>query len=911
MAGGSKKKSDKAKAETKRREQPELEKETAPDIPEEKEQEKVPALEQDDAVTDGSAPVESESEEMDEVPEAEELANGESEAERDQATSNNFLRQMMEVNFIEYASYVIKERAIPDVDDGLKPVQRRILWSLHRMDDGKFHKVANVIGHTMQYHPHGDASIGSALVVLANKEYYIDRQGNFGNILTGDEASAARYIECRLTPLAREVLFNNDITEFTDSYDGRNKEPIRLPCKVPSLLMLGADGIAVGMATHILPHNFKELLEAQIAILKNEEYEIYPDFLQGGRMDVSNYEDGNGKITLRAKIEREGRKLIIREIPASTTVDSLIASIEKAAERNKIKIASINDYTTENVEIEITPMRGYDPEKALKALFAYTDCSVSINVNLMVICDNRPVQMTVPEIIERNTEKLLQYLKMELEIELGKLNDKFHSKTLEQIFIENRIYKRIEDCESFEKVRSEVRTGVEKFRKMLKRDISEDDIDMLLAIPIRRISLFDINKNKKDIDEILAAIEEVEKNLRNLKRYAIKYIQALIDKYGEQFPRRTEIETLKKIDRKAVALNNIRVGWDRKNCYIGTSVRSEDQVVCNEFDHLLLVERKGKYKVVNIPDKVFCGRLFEFRKYDKETEFGVIYRDKKTNKCYAKRCVIDKFITDREYMLCPKNCVLEVLTPRADSIYECTVDTRVKEKRKLEYNLMEAPERSPRARGLLIDSKKITKIKHLRYLEPEEIEPEEEVSAKAEAEEVEEVRETSEGQEKPQKQEPKEEKAVKPKKSKKDDDDNDNEPPEKPEKAGKPEKDVEKVEGPKEAQKKSKSAKPEPAKEKKSEPEKKSAPPAKPEKKSEPAPKQENKEEEKKPDAKKKSAKPEKTKKSKGESLEMPGAEEIDEDSAAKKRKSSPAAKSEKNNSPEDDFGITQPEFGF
>ena len=644
--------------------------------------------------------------------------NGASDAEAmSRKSGNTFLRRLMDRNFIEYASYVIKERAIPDVDDGLKPVQRRILWSLYRMDDGKFHKVANVIGDTMKYHPHGDASIGDALVVLANKEYYIDRQGNFGNILTGDVASAPRYIECRLTPLAKETLFNNDITEFTDSYDGRNKEPLALPSKLPSLLMLGAEGIAVGMATRIFPHNFKELVEAQISILRGESFEIYPDFPQGGIMDVSEYDDGNGKIKLRAKIEREGRKLIIREIPASTTTESLIASIEKAVNANKMKIAAINDYTTDCIEIEITPMRGYDPDKALKALYAYTDCSVSLSASLMVICDNKPARMTVPEVLRRNTDKLLEYLRRELEIELGKLEDRFHEKTLAQIFIENRIYKRIEECESYELVLEEVRKGLNKFKKLLKRPITDEDIEKLLAIPIRRISLFDINKNKKDLDDILKDIDRVGKSLKRLKSYAIKYLEGILAKYAEGRERRTEIEVFDRVDKQAVALNNIRVGWDRKNCYIGTSVKSDDKVMCNEFDHLLCVERNGKYKVVNIPDKAFVGRLYYFTKYDKSQMYFVVYSDKKTGKFFAKRTVISKFITDKEYRLCPKGCRLEILTTRANSLYEFSLDVKRGES-KLSFNLSDAQERSPQARGVAISPKKVVDFKFVDIVDP-------------------------------------------------------------------------------------------------------------------------------------------------------------------------------------------------
>jgi topoisomerase IV subunit A len=659
--------------------------------------------------------------EVEEFEELEALAEGESEAStNDSQGSNSFLRQMMEQNFIEYASYVIKERAIPDVDDGLKPVQRRILWSLYRMHDGKFHKVANLIGHTMQYHPHGDASIGGALVVLANKEYFFQKQGNFGNIFTGDVASAARYIETRLSPLGLEVLFNNDITEFIDSYDGRNQEPVVLPVKIPSLLMLGTEGIAVGMSTKILSHNFNELLEAQIAVLENRDFEIYPDFLQGGAMDVSEYEAGNGKVKLRAKIDRDGRKLIIREVPATTTTESLIASIERAVEKNKIKVAAINDYTAETVEIEITPTRGQDPAKMLKALYTYTDCSVSVSCNMMVICDGFPVQMNVNSVIKRNTEKLLYYLQRELEIELSRLEELFHSKTLAQIFIEKRIYKKIEECDSFEKVMAAVYKGLKPFRDKLKRDVNDEDIQKLLAIAIRRISLFDIMKNQKELDDILKDIDKVNKNLKRLNKYAIDYLKDLLKKYGEMFPRRTEIDEFKKIDRSAVALNNIKVGWDRKNGYIGTNVKSDDIVTCNEFDHLLCIERKGDYKVINTPDKAFVGRLYDFRKFDGKLEFGIIYKEQKTGKHYAKRTVIDKFIVDKTYRLCPKNCRLEILTPRSDSIYTIIEETR-RGPKTVELNFKKYPTRSAKARGLLIGSKPVSKITHSRYLTEEEL----------------------------------------------------------------------------------------------------------------------------------------------------------------------------------------------
>ena len=858
--------------------------------------------------------------EVEEFEDLEALAEGESEASStDSQGGNSFLRQMMEQNFIEYASYVIKERAIPDVDDGLKPVQRRILWSLFRMHDGKFHKVANVIGHTMQYHPHGDASIGGALVVLANKEYFFQKQGNFGNIFTGDMASAARYIECRLSPLGLEVLFNNDITEFIDSYDGRNQEPVVLPVKIPSLLMLGTEGIAVGMSTKILPHNFNELLEAQIAVLRGEDFELYPDFQQGGAMDVSEYEDGNGKVKLRAKIDRDGRKLIIREIPATTTTESLIASIERAVEKNKIKVAAINDYTADTVEIEIVPTRGQDPAKMLKALYTYTDCSVSVSCNMMVIRDGLPVQMDVPSVIKRNTEKLLYYLQRELEIELNRLEELFHAKTLAQIFIENRIYKRIEECESFEKVMEAVYKGLEPFRDQLKRDVNDDDIQKLLAIPIRRISLFDIRKNQKELDDILAQIDKVNKNLKRLKKYAIDYLQDLLKKYGDLFPRRTEIDEFKKIDRKAVALNNIKVGWDRKNGYIGTNVKSDDVVTCNEFDHLLCIERKGDYRIINIPDKIFVGRLYDFRKYDDKLEFGIIYKEKKSGKHYAKRTVIDKFIVDRTYRLCPKNCRLELLTPRSDSIYTIIEETR-RGPIETELNLKNYPMRSPKARGLLIGSKPVAKITHLRYLTEEELAAAEEsdeasntteeavkITQEAEEKAAETVPEETENQQKvkddPEPEAEAEEEAV---------------PEEKPEKKAKAEK--------KSAEKK----KAEPKPEKKVEAKPKVETEEKPEKKTEVEPQAEDEPEKKKkaetkPKAKeKKESKPKAEKKT--ESEKKPEKEPKPEPKAEKKSK--PEAKPEKKAEPkaeikeksaeksdddndDNEWGIIQPEFGF
>ena len=615
---------------------------------------------------------------------AEDVANG-SQGSEPMAwhEGDDSLRDMMSQNFIEYASYVIKDRAIPDIDDGLKPVQRRIMHTLFEHEDGRFHKVANIVGATMRYHPHGDASIYSALVVLANKAYFIDRQGNFGNIHTGDPASAARYIECRLSPLAREVMFNPEITEYVDSYDGRNREPVVLPAKVPALLMLGADGIAVGMSTTIFPHNFNELLKAQISILREEPFHVYPDFLTGGSMDVGDYADGAGRIRVRARIEVVNDKtLVIREIPEGTTTESLIASIEKAVRNGKLKISSINDYTAENVEVEITLPRGVYAEETVKLLHAYTDCEVSLTSNLIVIKENRPVIMTVSDILRHNTAKLMADLKRELEIELGKLLERLHEKTLAQIFIENRVYKRIEECETVEAVRDAVREGMEKaFAKeyanllklvqdadltALRRDISDDDIEKLLQLQIRRISLFDINRNRQEVGEILAAVAETQNHLRHLKRFTIKFIEALLKKYGHLFPRCTQITDLAEVNVRDVALKNLKVGHDRTGQFVGYNVKNsakdQEPLACSEFDRLVLLRSDGGYKVVPVPDKIYVGPVKFLLLADRDQVYSMIYRDKKSGAYYAKRFRIDSYIMDKEYEALPKNCVIEMFS---------------------------------------------------------------------------------------------------------------------------------------------------------------------------------------------------------------------------------------------------------
>ena len=564
------------------------------------------------------------------------------------------LKELVDVNFLQYASYVIKDRAIPDLADGLKPVQRRILWSLHEKDDGKFIKVANISGYCMQFHPHGDASINDALVGIANKNYLIERQGNFGNILTGDSAAAPRYIECRLTDLARKNLFNDALTEFVPTYDGRNKEPVTLPCKLPLLLMLGADGIAVGLATRILPHNFPELLAAQIAILEKKSFRVLPDFPQGGLMDVGEYDKGNGKVKVRAVIEkRDDRTLVITEIPFGTTTDSLIASIEDAARKKKVKARSIQDYTAEKVEIVVALQQDEDAENAKQALYAFTQCEVPISSNIVVIKDRRPVEMDVKEILEHTTKQLVELLKRELELEKKQLLDSLHWKTLVQIFVENRIYKLIEQCTTNEAVRKAVRDGVNAHRKLLRRDITEEDIDMLLDVRIKRISLFDIRQNQKEMEDIAVSLGEVEKNLGRLVPYAIKYLQTLHKTYAPLFPRRTKIARFNEIEVRELTATELSMKLDKTNGYFGFAVDGDEHFKCSSLDKVIFVWADGRYKMMPPPDKLFVDKnLLYAALYDRDKPMTIVYRSHGIS--YLKRFQFGGAIQNKDYMCTPE-----------------------------------------------------------------------------------------------------------------------------------------------------------------------------------------------------------------------------------------------------------------
>ncbi|MBN2788730.1 MAG: DNA topoisomerase IV subunit A [Candidatus Delongbacteria bacterium] len=626
------------------------------------------------------------------------------------------LKNLINQNFLEFANYVVKDRAIPDIMDGFKPVQRRVLYSMFRMDDGRFNKVANIVGHTMQFHPHGDKAISDALVGIANKEMFIERQGNFGNIYTGDNAAAARYIEARLTPLAKEVLFNKDITDYIDSYDRRNLEPVVFPAKIPVLLLIGVEGIAVGMSTKILPHNFNEVLKAQISYLQGKEFQLYPDFQQGGIIDVSEYNDGNGKIKVRAVIEQvSDKKLIIRELPFGATTESIIASVEKQSKRGKIKIASINDYTTDEVEIEINLARGYNTDDVMDALFAFTECEKPISTSLLSIHDRVPVIKSVTEIIHFTTDLLVKNLERELKIQLDYLLEKFHAKTLAQIFIENRIYKKIEELTDYNMILNTIKDAFIPFEKKFIREVSYEDVEKLLQLQIKRISRFDINKNQEELDQIQLEIDETKHNLGRIIDFTIDYIKDLIKKYGKNYKRRSKIDNLETITAKEAAIENIRLYYDRANGYLGTNLKSEEYIMVSEFSHVLLMFRNGVYKVVRVGQKEFIGnglQYFEKISATDDLTFSVIYRNKATNHCYIKRFDEIKYILDKEYRFYPNKCKLEYFTTRKNLHFDCDLEVTPRMRTTVvEVELEDYHVKGIGASGNRLTNKNIIKIK--------------------------------------------------------------------------------------------------------------------------------------------------------------------------------------------------------
>lgn len=624
------------------------------------------------------------------------------------------LKHVMQNFYLKYASYVILDRAIPNVIDGLKPVQRRILYTLFQMKDDKLHKVANVVGQTMALHPHGDAPIYEALVNMANKGFLLDRQGNFGNLYTGDPSAAARYIETRLSALAKETMFNPDLTETALSYDSRHQEPLALPAKIPLLLMQGADGIAVGMSTHILPHNFIELLEGEIALLEGKDCHLVPDFPTGGIMDASDYNSGKGKVKLRAKIEiRDPKTLVITEICYGTTTESLIRSIDEAAKKGKIKIEAINDYTASQVEIEIKLPRGQYAEELIDALYLYTECQVSLSSQVVVIKDNYPWETDVKEILKFHVTKLQDYLKRELEIQHGRLHEKVFNKTLEQIFIENRIYKSIETKRSYEEVHEAVVEGLKPFHKKLARIPLEEDRERLLSIPIRRISRFDIEKNEKEIGELLQEMEEIEKHLKQVKRFTIHFLKGLLKTYGKFFTRKTKIEEIGQLDVRAIQTKTIKVGFDKETGFVGTKVAGPHSFECTNFDKLLVMFKDGTYSVINIPEKQYIHRdLIYVGIADKKTVINVIYKNPKTLIAYSKRFIVDKFLVDKSYRFFEEEMHLEYLTTNSNQKIHIAFVPKVKQKvSSLEFDFNSAAIRGVGAKGIKIANSLVKKVK--------------------------------------------------------------------------------------------------------------------------------------------------------------------------------------------------------
>lgn len=561
--------------------------------------------------------------------------------------------------FLDYASYVILERAVPHVYDGLKPVQRRILHSMKRMDDGRFNKVANIIGHTMQFHPHGDASIGDALVQLGQKDLLIETQGNWGNILTGDGSAAPRYIEARLSKFALDVVFNPKTTEWKLSYDGRNKEPLTLPVKFPLLLAQGVEGIAVGLASKILPHNFLELLDACILHLQEKDFELYPDFPTGGMIDASRYNDGirGGNVKVRARIERVDKKtLAVREIPFGKNTTSLIESIIKANDRGKIKVKRIDDNTAEDVEILIHLASGVSPDKTIDALYAFTDCEVSISPNSCVINDNRPEFTGVKEMLRKSAENTVNLLSMELEIRKAELLEAWHMSSLEKIFIEERIYRDIEECETWEAVIEAIDNGLKPFIKLLRREVTREDIIKLTEIKIKRISRFDVKKADEQIKGLETELDEVQNHLDNIIPFSINYFKQIKKKFGKGRERKTELRSFDNIEAVKVVANNAKLYVNRLEGFAGTSLKKDEFVCdCSDIDDIIVILKDGTYKISKVADKMFVGKdilyINIFLKNDTRTIYNLAYRDGRMGNVMAKRCAITGVTRDKDYTL--------------------------------------------------------------------------------------------------------------------------------------------------------------------------------------------------------------------------------------------------------------------
>jgi topoisomerase-4 subunit A len=575
-----------------------------------------------------------------------------------EAAKKNHISGMYKDWFLDYASYVILERAVPHLDDGLKPVQRRILHAMKRLDDGRYNKVANIIGYTMQYHPHGDASIGDALVQLGQKDLLIDTQGNWGNILTGDGAAAPRYIEARLSKFALDVVFNPKTTEWMLSYDGRNQEPVTLPVKFPLLLAQGVEGIAVGLASKILPHNFNELIDASISYLKGKDFELYPDFPTGGLADCSKYNDGlrGGSVRVRAKIQKVDRKtLAITEIPFGKNTTSLIESILKANDKGKIKIKKIDDNTAENVEILIHLHPDVNPDMTIDALYAFTDCEMSISTNACVIYEDKPRFMGIKDILRASVNRTKELLTMELNIRLRELEEDWHFSSLEKIFFEERIYRELEkDTETWEMVLEAIERGFDPYRKLFRREITREDVVKLTEKPVRKISKFDIKKADEHIKAVEAEIEQVKHHLAHIVDYTINYYQNIKKKYGKGRERKTELRSFDTIEATKVVVANEKLYVNRAEGFVGTSLKKDEYVCeCSDIDDIIVILKNGKYYIRKVQDKDFFGKdimyVGVYKRNDKRTIYNVVYRDGLNGNIMMKRCAITGTTRDKEY----------------------------------------------------------------------------------------------------------------------------------------------------------------------------------------------------------------------------------------------------------------------
>lgn len=634
-----------------------------------------------------------------------------------------FVKNIFDKNFIEYASYVIRDRAIPDLEDGLKPVQRRIMHTLFEVDDGYFQKVSFVVGRTMKYHPHGDASIYGALVNLANKEIFIEKQGNFGNKFTGDGPSAGRYIECRVHPLAKEFLVTNPhITHYVPNYDGRDEEPEVYRAKIPLALIMGAEGIAVGMSTKILPYNLKEVLDAEIKCLKGEKFKIYPDAPTGGLIDVSAYNDGNGKVVTRAKFDTsDDKKIVITELPVDTNAKDLLQSIDNAYKAGKIKISSVDNFTTDHCCIEIKLPRGVYTKDVIDSLYAYTDCEKTIACSMLVIKDNMPVAMTATEIIKFYAEKLTSIIKDELEYERGTLMEKLHVRTLERIFIEERIYKSIETKKTQEDVVKAVYKGFVPFKSELVRDITDEDVEHLLQIPIRRISLYDINKNREEVKAINARLKEIARQLKNLVGCAVDYLGGMLEKFKKLSPdllrRKTTVTSFSAVDVKAVAKSDQSLRYDEKG-YLGINVSGGQEIrKVSPYDRILVMRRNGMYTVCDVPQKMFVDKGMWFcgiaeKEVISKVLFTVIFRDPKTKFCFIKRTRIPSWIMNRDYFIAPDG--MEVL--HVDTREKFTFTLRYEKKPRVKvleekFKAQDYEEKGLKTLGVRLCTKEVESVK--------------------------------------------------------------------------------------------------------------------------------------------------------------------------------------------------------